>query len=191
MTTIKCRCEHEFEIDFPTSLEMDSKEVLDGVKNKDLFYFTCPECKSLLTPEIEFRLTLKDFNRQFYFCASSDRHFDFLQSFQVPKGVDRIVFGYQELIEKIDLLQAQLDDEIIEYLKIPFYEKNTSDELQLFFLKKENDFLIFNVFNPMNEKIGVTKFPETAYTDYKNSLDKQKIIKLFKPFYINAMERIN
>jgi len=78
----------------------------------------CPKCGKRLTPEFPFRLSLPGGQGELFMIPEKDRN-AFLRGrldYQMGNPL-RIVVGFPEMAEKLSILEAGLDDRVIEIMK--------------------------------------------------------------------------
>lgn len=117
MRSLTCHCEKTFEADLPESIDLDrDEECLKAIISGDFMNVTCPNCGSLLKPELATRLSSAKRGLDLYALPESERFSVYAGTVEAPKGCELLV-GYAELRERAFVLQAKLDARVVEILK--------------------------------------------------------------------------
>lgn len=123
-----CNCEQDFNI-YPVIdlLEVHDTDLMDRLFNFDLFYMKCPVC-SVDNPVL-YNCLVTDLNKKFMIYLFNENQMEKFRTeivpafeknwpeiFQKVKNT-RVVYTPTELIEKINIFDYGLNDEVIERLK--------------------------------------------------------------------------
>ena len=189
MRTVPCYCENVIETDLPELIDLEvHSEYYAEIQDGSFQNLTCDKCGLLLKPEL--RVRLKDASRHFdlLFIPEADRG-DFLKG-AVDCEAPRLAIGYPELVEKISLLMAALDDGAVEILKYFLKKKTGNDDVLIYFRKVEDDHLIFHIHGLKEDQVASTRLPAAVYRDTEASLPEKRGDELFsailEPPYVSA-----
>jgi hypothetical protein len=179
MRTIPCHCENSVEIDLPEVIDLSADpgyydKILDGSFQS----VTCPQCGSLIKPEVEVRLTDPGCQLDLFFIPETQRG-DFING-RISSPASSVVIGYPELVERIRLVKSAIDPGAVEILKYFLKKKLVNDDVTVFFTQVEGDFLLFQVLGLKENEVAATRLPVKVYQDTLASLDKKKDDELFK-----------
>ena len=150
MKKITCYCEKTFEKDIDDSFDMDKQpDIYEKILNGTFMSVQCPECDTTLKPEFPFKLIQDSRSIDIFFIPELDRNKYFMKKtdFTIPDS-NRIVIGYKELVEKLTIINSDLNDQIIELLKyrilIKFLDsKDSNTDIQIVFKNIKQDLLYF------------------------------------------------
>lgn len=161
-----CFCESKVELDVSEQIDLSAqpdvrKEILEG----RFMTVRCETCGKLLKPEFPVLIRKVDPERDVFFVPELDRtaYLRNKLSYTLPE-TDRVVIGYEELVEKLRLADANLDDRIVEMIKYYLYNKaieavESEQEIRIFFNNREQDTLIFHVHGLKEGEVGVLSVP--------------------------------
>lgn len=153
---VKCvKCGHTGKVNIWDSINVDSdSKTKEEVKNLEFFKYTCPKCNESF--QIEYLTVYNDVKNHFmiYYVPKEDMDYvSKIENMSVPSKVEsraRIVFSKNDLLEKIAIFEAMLDDVLIELIK-PFViskviEDGISDEAaeNIYFSNYENGKITFS-----------------------------------------------
>lgn len=122
-------CGKQHELEFTSSVNVSSNpELKQKVKSGEMFIWTCPECGAMNLLNRPF-LYHDPEEKLMLLLTQSDVHFDGL-----PEGyTGRLVHSVGELVEKINIFDAGLDDVIIEMCKyVTCHELGKNVQLKFF-----------------------------------------------------------
>jgi len=189
VTKVKCPdCNHEQEIEIYQSLNVSlDPELKEKLINGDLTTFNCQKCR--YETHFPINLLYNDMDEQIliYWLQSEEDTNAFLESqkkysdnilHQMYKK--RIVFSLGELVEKIAIFDADLNDKVIECCKMVLKDsaQDTGNHIEFMFYeckeKKENNrVLIFPIFTENFEYIEkVAEIPFSLYKQFINDIMK-------------------
>ncbi len=126
---LRCTCGHEFETKLWDSLNVtESKELKGKLLSGEINQVQCPECqkksyieKSLLYHDMDQRLwvqMLPPTERSKWPELQEEYEEEIKKNSGIKKYHFRLAFGREELLEKVRIFDANLDDRIIELLKV-------------------------------------------------------------------------
>lgn len=188
--TFPCICEHLMEIEVPevVDIERDPK-VLEQLRKGNFLSVICENCGKTLKPEFPFRATHPSKGIDFYLLPERERNNYLSGSTTFPKA-DRIVIGFPELLEKLEIFLNDLEDRPVELIKLYLLQKAGKENVKLFFHEMEDDRLVFHVHGLRPNEIGVSKVPLSVYEKAKNTIlsgDIEKEIKeMITPPYVSV-----
>lgn len=135
--------------------------------DRTLFTFTCSECHEKIT--IDYPVILKNKDYIIYYTPSSDKSL----KDKSPYSIKRVCDTYDDLKEKILILEDELNDIIIEFIKaflltqIPERDEVTN----IRYNSKDNNNLIFHLF-------GINKDISCHINFYYDLKDRSKLKKI-------------
>ncbi|HEC61718.1 MAG TPA: hypothetical protein ENI27_05630 [bacterium] len=168
--TLTCFCEETFDQDFPNTIGL-TEEVKKAIFEGDFLTATCPGCGKVLKPE--FPVLIYDSRAgsfgNIFFIPERDRSAYFLDmlTYQL-EDAPRVVIGYDELTEKLRLVQSGLDDRVIEVIKYYLLNRALSEtdgkkDLRITFHEMKEETLEFYARGVKEDKIGVLNVPVSMY----------------------------
>ena len=184
--TLTCYCGASFEHDFPDQVDLDRGDLLDSVLDGDFLAVDCPECGKRLKPEFPVRLTGRSIDADLFLVPELDR--GGLSRGDLPYSLPdakRIVVGYPELVEKLRILLARLDDQAVEVIKYHLLSRAVeSEEAQerdprVAFHGVEGGRLVFHIAGLNEDAIAVSRVPRETYD---KALAKVEELALEEPF---------
>lgn len=204
----KCHSTHQFTIWQSMNTVIDP-ELKESVRNLSVFDFVCPSCGQTTPVSYEFLYHQMEDKLMIYLAFSEESANQFIESINVvasnPSGMIRkemnkeytfrVVTSQQELVEKLTIFDANLDDRIIEILKIfilkSFFEENSQEKnfdknVHVAFAKGqifEDDFILY--LTKENEYIGETPFSKDYYDYLEKSFERVLKNEREKPFIVD------
>jgi hypothetical protein len=206
------KCEAEQDVDLFDSINVqEAPDLRDALMANQLNAVVCPHCSFQF--RVDKRLLYNDPERRvmIYWFPGSEQDFAenrdaFLQSMDAlnaalpdtfePPAV-HLVFQRTELIERIFLLEAELNERVIEYVKYMMYSRNMEK------LNPHSKALLFNAQDSTEEALcfvvqdvesrkleGMLQFERSAYDSHEEMFDSDdktaNLQQLFPGPYINA-----
>jgi hypothetical protein len=157
-----CFCEHEFESEIADSVDLaEQPEARRAILEGDFQTIHCPGCGKALKPE--FPVLVREPGRTLFFVPELDRVAYYRGKLPYPVGeVDRVAIGYDELVEKLRIRDAGLDDRVVEVLKYYLLQKALEHyegeaEVRLLFHSKDDSGLVFHALGLRDKEVGVLK----------------------------------
>ncbi len=157
-----CFCEHEFESEVADSVDLEKQpEARRAILDGDFQTIQCPGCGKALKPE--FPVMVREPGRTLFFVPELDRSAYYRGKLPYPVGeVDRVAIGYDELVEKLRIEEAGLDDRVVEVLKYYLLQKvlehyEGEAEVRLLFSGLEPEGLVFHLHGLRDKEVGVLK----------------------------------
>jgi hypothetical protein len=157
-----CFCEHEFESEVPDSVDLaEQPQARQAILEGDFQAIQCPGCGKTLKPE--FPALVREPGWSVFFVPELDRVAYYRGKLPYPVGeVDRVAIGYDELVEKLRIREAGLDDRLVEVLKyyllqkvLEHYEGET--DVRLLFIGPEPAGLVFHAHGLRDKEVGVLR----------------------------------
>ena len=153
MKKITCYCEETFDADIPDEVDLDKNpEAMTAIISGDFMSATCPRCGKVLKPEYPFKLFSSSKKINLYFIPELDRSPYLLGKLEYDIGTPgRVVIGYRELVEKINIYKEKLDDRVIETIKYYLMKKaietsnNADSDIDVYFHEKKPGVYIFHI----------------------------------------------
>ncbi|MGA2764228.1 MAG: CpXC domain-containing protein [Spirochaetia bacterium] len=167
---IACFCDNVFDAEIPDSADLGAEpEVGKLIESGDFMAVTCPKCGKRLTPEFPFRLSLSD-GREVFLVPERDMAAFVRGKLDYEVGSPfRVVIGFPELAEKMGILQAGLDDRIVEimkyYLLTGAAEPSEKDDrnVTLRYKGEEDGRHVFHLLGLKEGEIGVARLGSDIY----------------------------
>ena len=157
-----CFCEHEFESEVADSVDLtDQPDARQAILSGDFQTIRCPGCGKALKPE--FPVLVREPGRTIFFVPELDRVAYYRGKLSYPVGeVDRVAIGYDELVEKLRIREAGLDDRVVEVLKYYLLQKvlehyEGEADVRLVFSGLEPAGLVFHAHGLRDEEVGVLR----------------------------------
>jgi len=182
MQKITCKCDCSFDVDYEKTIDLDARPaVKDEIKTGMFLSYLCPSCRSKVNVELETEFIWKSKKTTLLFvpekkrmeclgfCAGAVRidaesnkkiKTEFVKKGQTP------VIGYPELPDRVAVLDAGLDPEIVEAVKF-FLLDNGKDikgkRMQLLFEKRGEQNLEFHLHGLREHEVAVMRVPFSLY----------------------------
>jgi len=183
MQKITCKCGCSFDIDHEHTIDLDAQpELKDKIINGSFLSYLCPACNSKVNVELETECIWKSKNTVLLFvpekkrmeclafCAGAvriDAETDKKIKTEVVKKGQTPVIGYPEFADRITVLDAGLDPEIIEAVK--FFILDDGEDIKgkhvqvLFEQMMGPIFLKFHIHGLKENEIAVMHVPRSLY----------------------------
>ncbi len=163
---LTCLCEHSFEADLPEVVDLAA----DPAREDDILAGTfmnvaCPKCGKLLKLELPVRVRDRARDLDLFLLPSLERNRYLAGKFpEVPAGVARVVIGYPELVEKLRIARAGLDDRVVEIVKFHLMRRaeqdNPGKEISIYFASRGAGELTFEVHGLRAGEVGRVRVSE-------------------------------
>lgn len=159
-----CFCEYEFEADIPSNIDLGQEpETEQEILRGEFLNLRCPNCGKLLKPE--FPVLIKDPGAEIsiFFIPELDRVAYYRNTLSYALGeAQRVVIGYDELVEKFLIKASGLDDRVVEVLKYYLLQKALESyegdrDVRILFSKTEKDLIFFHAHGIKENEIGVLR----------------------------------
>jgi len=187
---IVCMCENEFEIDYPDFIDLSkTPEAEEQMLSGNFISVRCPVCGKELKPEFPFHIVDEKRDIDYFFIPELDRGAFFLGKLKYSVATSkRIVIGFRELVEKLNIKKNRLDDRAVEILKFYLFHKavseNEDNNPDIIFSKLENANLIFHITGLSDEKIAVTKISIDTYKKVELNLNEGEVEEVIEKIII-------
>jgi len=203
MQKITCKCDCSFDVEYEKTIDLDVQTaVKEKIKNSSFLSFVCPSCGSKVNIELETEFVWKSKKTTLLFvpekkrmeclafCAGAVRidaennkkiKTEFLKKGQTP------VIGYPELADRIAVLDADLDPEIVEAVKFFLLDngKNIKGKhIQILFEKLEGDTIEFHLHGLREKEVAVMRVPLSLYRSVETDHKKGKQKEVFKALWL-------
>ena len=203
MQKITCKCDCSFDVEYEKTIDLDLQTaVKEKIKNGSFLSFVCPSCGSKVNIELETEFVWKSKKTTLLFvpekkrmgclafCAGAVRidaennkkiKTEFLKKGQTP------VIGYPELADRIAVLDADLDPEIVEAVKFFLLDngKNIKGKhIQILFEKLEGDTIEFHLHGLREKEVAVMRVPLSLYRSVETDHKKGKQKEVFKALWL-------
>jgi len=174
---IECYCGQRVETDFPEAVDLDSVpaaagEILEGT----FMSIECPHCGTLLKPELPVRVRSISAGLDVFLVPELDRNAFARGTLDyVPGDAARVAIGYPELVEKLRISRAGLDDSAVEvvkyYLLSRALEGDEQRDVRVLFVGRESDGrLRFQIEGLKDREVALSRVPEATYSKAKERL---------------------
>ena len=196
MTKIICHCGETLEVELPRIVDFDDspqmkKDVLAGT----FLTFNCPQCGSEVKPESPIRFLEESSHFDLFLIPEMDRSKWFRNRllYPVPRE-SRVAIGYSELVEKLRLLDKNLDERAVEILKYTLLSRVLETEerpvdMRIYYKDNDIESLTFYIEGLKDGEIGLTHLPFSAYKKALENLDhsmKQDLFsRILQPPYVS------
>jgi hypothetical protein len=164
MTEITCVCEKTFEADIPDTVDLsDDPDVLDAILNGSYLTFRCPHCGHAVKPEVPLHFTDLEKQIDIFLVPERERNRYLLGRYEHPE-CNRIVIGYAELVEKLKVYSAVLDDSAVELIKYYILVRaGAGSTPSIYFDSIDNDALVFDIIGLREDEIAKIKIQREVY----------------------------
>lgn len=159
-------CRHEQQVNtYPIINLQSDKELYEDLFSLNLFRIECPKCKK--TSVIQYDCLVVDMYKKYIVYLYTSNNLD-----EFNKNIDKLVDNYKDiltelkytrvvtslnqLLEKLLIFDYDLNDKIIELMKLGLYDKERLDKeiyKNVCFNKIDRDKLIFTCFNIFDNKV--------------------------------------
>ena len=157
-----CFCEHEFESEVQDEVDLDREpQARQAILSGDFQTIRCPSCGKELKPE--FPVTVREPGRTLFMVPELDRVAFYRGTLSYPVAhADRVAIGYDELVEKLRIREAGLDDRVVEVLKYYLLQKvlehyEGEAEVRLLFRSRDDAGLMFHALGLKDDEVGVLR----------------------------------
>ncbi len=196
---IVCFCEHRFETDPPDEVDLArSPEMEEAIVMGSFMATKCPRCGRLLKPEYPARVRDDARGIDLFLVPEEDRR-DYLRgALPYPTGGSaRLVIGYAELVERLQIARCGLDERAIEVVKYyllrrALQESDADDRAArtaVLFARQEGEALVFHVHGLKADEVAVVRVPRAKYEQVLVGLEKrlheEPFDRLLQPPYVS------
>lgn len=186
--TITCFCDHVIDLDDAETQNLgESPEVYEKILVGSFQNILCPQCGTLLKPELKTRFVDSSKNLDFLFLPEKQRRAFLLGKIECPQP--RLVIGYPELVEKIKLVKEGLDERAIETIKFFLLRKSGSEDVRILYDHGDGNRLTFHISGLREKEVAVAHIPMTLYESTVKSLGErarsEEFAYLYTPPYIS------
>ncbi len=180
MREITCMCEKTFEADLPDRIDLSANpEYVSSILDGSFMSVKCPQCGKLLKPD--FPLAIADEKKavNLSYIPELDRDSYLLGklSYEIGKP-DRVVIGYNELVEKIKEYESKLDDRVVELIKYFLLTKavesgSKGENVRITFHETQGSSLVFHMEGIRPDEIAITKIDKAMYDKTAKDIEKK------------------
>jgi len=186
---IACFCDAVFDAEVPDSADLEAEpEVEKQIETGDFMVVTCPQCGKRLTPEFPFRLTLRAGQGVLLLVPEKDRNALLRGKLDYEIGNPfRVVVGFPELAEKLHILEAGLDDRVIEIMKYYLLTgaagaEDQERDVDLRYKGEEDGRHVFHVLGLKDGEIGVARLGSEIYRKIASDVETRASEEPFRDF---------
>lgn len=199
---ITCRCDNEFEVEIPELSDIDQdNSVLEEIKNGIFLTYRCPECG--LTLPLEFKTRIKwskipGNNNTIMLIPERDR-MGFINGAVKNEENDSVVIGFQELLERITVIENDLSVLTIESLKLLLLEKAASslpDKKPVIFFNSvvmdgNTKNLEFYIYGLKEKEVAKAMIPFSLYKEEDLKIKSGETPDYYDSFTVNGYISVN
>jgi len=176
--TIHCYCDNSVEIEVPTEVDLaESEGTAIAIREGRFLSVSCPKCGKLLKPEFPVRIIDSSKGIEVFLVPELERGSFLLgrSTYAVNDPVrGRIVIGYPELVEKLAIFEAGLDDRAVEVIKYYLSQKVEEDaDFDIHFRGREGGKLVFHILGLREDEVGVSSIAFTLYEKVARELPEK------------------
>jgi len=196
METVTCVCEKSFEVEPPADVDLDEDPgVLESILEGSFMVYTCPECGARL--KLEFPVRISSRSRGWDICFIPEKNRSELYrrelSFAIPDG-SHCAVGYAELVEKLRVLEHDLDERAVEVIKYHLLTRalqasEEQESIRILFVEKTADQLVFHIHGLRKDEVGVSRIGMDIYRKARQNLDEtaaqEPLKSLLEPPYVS------
>lgn len=168
MRSVTCMCETTFEADLADEVDLDARTGgLQDLLTGDFFSVTCPNCGTVLKPELRVRVVSASRSLRADVLPEADRLAYYLGSVEIKAG-DEVLIGFAELFERARILADKLDPETVEivkyYLRLKAEDSAPDNaEIQVRYHDKGNGRLNFHILGLKQDEVAILPVEEARY----------------------------
>lgn len=168
MRSVTCMCETTFEADLADEVDLDARTGgLQDLLTGDFFSVTCPNCGTVLKPELRVRVVSASRSLRADVLPETDRLAYYLGSVEIKAG-DEVLIGFAELFERARILADKLDPESVEivkyYLRLKAEDSAPDNaEIQVRYHDKGNGRLNFHILGLKQDEVAILPVEEARY----------------------------
>ena len=203
---VVCFCEHRFDTDPPEEVDLArSPELEEAILMGSFMTAKCPRCGRLLKPEYPTRVRDTGRGIDLFLIPEEDRR-DFLHGIlpYSTGGAARVVIGYAELVEGLQMARCGLDGRAVEVVKYYLLHRALQDyesadretldpvvggRLAVLFVRPEGEALVFHVHGLKDDEVAVVKVPRARYeqvlAQLERKLREEPFDRLLQPPYVS------
>ena len=171
MIEIPCHCGNIIKSDLDTDINLGhDADAYARIIEGDFLTFRCPKCGNEIRTETTLHLFDEENNIDIQFIPELDR--GLYLSGKIDVTAARVAIGYRELVEKIIIAGAGLDDRVIEIIKFRLLEKADSADLKIYLNEVSGVSLIFHIYGLKPDQTGISEMPKSVYEKLENELDE-------------------
>lgn len=188
---------------------MINPELKQSVRDRSVFNFTCPTCGTTTPVSYDFLYHQMEDRLMIYLALSEETAEGFVESINwIESDPDRLIHSnlsedytfrvvdsQRDLLEKLAIFDAKLDDRVIEILKLfilaQYFEQNKKERefesiIRITFANVpnvENDYFLY--ITKDDEYVGETPFPRELYNKLETMYHSVLIKDSKKEFFVN------
>jgi hypothetical protein len=176
---IECYCGERVETNFAEAVDLDTDPAAtDAILDGTFMSLVCPHCGTLLKPELPVRIYSASTAFEVALVPELDRVGFARGTLDYDIGAPaRIAVGYPELVEKVRIWKAGLDDRAVEvvkyYLLSRALEGDEQRDVRVLFVGVESDGrLRFQIEGLRDREVAVSRVAEATYSRAKERLNE-------------------
>lgn len=183
MATITCVCDKTFDAVIPESVDLsDDTGTLRQILKGTYLTFTCPHCGHLVKPEEPLRVTDANRDIDIFLVPERDRNRYLLGLTDYPDA-DRVVIGYPELVEKLKIYDAGLDDSAVELIKYYLLVRvGAGTTPTILFEDIERESLVLEIIGLRDDEVGRVNIPRGTYEQAASELPEKRLEEPYNTF---------
>ena len=175
MSLITCVCEKSFEVDLPEFVDLStSPDTYEHIFDGTFLNFICPQCGYTVKPEEPIRIIDPSRDIDIFLVPERERN-AFLLGRTAYQTAGRIVIGYPELVEKLKIYEALLDDGAVEVIKYYLLAKaGAGITPKIMFKGCEENELQFDIIGLREDEVGKARIPRELYDKLLTELPSKR-----------------
>ncbi|MDR2541837.1 MAG: CpXC domain-containing protein [Treponema sp.] len=179
---ISCPCGNNFPFSFEEEVDIDKNpNHLEDIQQGKFLSFDCPSCFKQHKPEYKIIIIWKSRNYKLAVIPELDRNMFYIKKKENPPF--ETVIGFPEMIDRIKVLNDNLEPVVIEAIKtfliakaMESYNDNNDNNINVWYHRKTDDGLEFHLEGIKQDEVAVVKIPLDMYAktlqDYEKNPQK-------------------
>ncbi|MBU0934678.1 MAG: CpXC domain-containing protein [Spirochaetes bacterium] len=172
--SLQCQCDNVMELDLPETINLDGEaQWLQAIHDGNFLSYSCERCGTTLRPEpaltVNFRLFAKPL-----FVAPEDERIAVIRGKLAVDTSCEIVVGIAEFIERVKIVEAELEPKAIEvlkyYLQSKAEESEPESDLTVYFGTVVDEGLQFRISGFASGETGLLTIPRSKYQEIQGNL---------------------
>ena len=186
---ITCRCENRVEIVVEAEYDISiGSPAHQAIRDGSFLSTRCDRCGERVAAEFDFE-AIDGCQRRMRFLPESQRNRFMLGTVEISEG-QRVLIGFRELAEHVELMRDRLEREPIEFMKYQILRRaNSTADVRIYYDGREGSELRFHIHGLKEDEIAVMRLPETIYSRSRTDVDSlrgsEPIRTILEPPYVS------